>query len=218
MSSHPSQRAADRKVIEDVAIQIRHSLVTNLNTSGHHPYSVTLTSISNDEFPFNPISPYLSQSEISSFVEKRFDRPNPSLLVMMAPKHGIAILSIRSSEPDGVVDGMYSQLKNGSKQFSGGRPGILCAHFLELTPKELVSLHSAQEMGKPSNINRIATRLFRDTRPFLHTVSFTVPGRLRETKNIKGNVRQREFAEDGLAYSFANPKHPSANDPDLKLF
>jgi len=177
-----------------------------------------LNHFSADELPFNWRSSNFSEKDFSDFAQKKFNRPNPSLLVLSRPKYGIAFLTIRSNEPDDVIGGMYEQLKRGSTQFSGSRPAFLCAHFLDLTPEALVSLHADQQKGKPSNLNVIVTRLFKGNRPFLHTVQFTVPGRVEQTKTVQGDMQVNNYMETGPAYSFTNSSHPLAPEPDLKFF
>jgi hypothetical protein len=112
---------------------------------------------------------------------------------------------------------MYKALKKGCEQFSGSRPAILCAHVLDLTTDELVSLHTAQESGQPSYLNRMATRLLKGNRPLLHAVKFSAPGMARTTRVTEGGVAQLHVRESGASFSFANKDQPFADDPDMRL-
>lgn len=130
----------------------------------------------------------------------------------------IAIVAVRSTNDDDVIADMYKQLKRGTRQFSGSRPGILCAHFLDLTPDQIMNLYRAQERREPSGFNLIATRLFKSPRPFLHSVHFSSPGALREKQEIRGNVLRHHVRERGLSYTFVNPSHPDAANESLAFF
>lgn len=203
--------------LTNVATTIRGALASGEVTDGLSCKTV-LYRIPAGEIPFDPDSSSYGPAEITGFVEKRFGYKNPSLLVMARKGHGIAILSIRSQKADEVTGGIYKQLKRGTKQFSGTRPALLCAHMLDMRPTELVDLHAAQERGEPTGFNFIATRLFQGDRPHLHTLLFTTPGLPRTFQTIEGNTRRRHYMESGLTFQFTNNKHPQSSLDDLNLF
>jgi hypothetical protein len=178
---------------------------------------VRLHKLSSDDIPFEPDSKDYGPAEITEFVEKRFERKNPSLLVMARKGRGIAILAIRSAKPDEVTGGIYKQLKRGATQFSGERPAFLCAHMLDMRPGEILELHAEQERGRPTGFNYIATRLFKD-RAYIHTLLFSTPGIPRKSQTIEGNLRRRHYMESGLVFNFSNPGNPFANEQGLKFF
>lgn len=199
--------------INEVADSIRGTLRSGTNSKSLARAAVSLHRLPREGLPFDPDSRDLRASDISALAENRFGCVNSSMLVMGRTGRGIAILSIRSAKPDDVVGGMYRQLKHGSTQFSGSRPGILCAHLLDMRPAEIVSLYAEQEKGNPTGLNRIATRLFNGGRPYLHTMQFSSPGMPRKAQTIEGTSRHRHYMESGLAFVFVNPNHPSAADP-----
>lgn len=204
-------------IIEDTAEEIRRALTSGSSVAGLSPCSVTVHWLSPSDLPFNPNLRDVSEDEVKGFIEKRFNLFNPSLLVLGRPRLGIAILATRSAKADHVVDGMYKQLKHGSRQFTGNHPAILCAHFLDLAPSELVNLHAAQEKGEPSGLNLIVTRLFKNSRPFLHTVQFTAPGLLQEFQTVQGDIRRHHVMESGSSFVFVNRDHPLADAPGQQL-
>jgi hypothetical protein len=205
------------KAVDAVAVSIRRALDSGRDISGPSPCSIALHRLSAADLPFDPNSGHIDEGDVRAFIETRFNHLNQSLLVLGRPGHGVAILATRSAEPDDVIGGMYEQLKRGATQFSGERPAFLCAHFLDLTPSQILNLHAAQESGRPSGLNLIATRLFNGNRPFLHTVQFTAPGLRRETQTILGNVRRRHIMESGPSYIFVNHRHPLAADSAQQL-
>jgi hypothetical protein len=199
--------------IAEVAAAVRGSLTSGSDTRGPKPCAITIHKLSAAEMPTTLGQRNIRQDEITAFVEKRFNQMNPTVLVYNRPGFGSLILGLRSTRPDEVAKYIYEQLKRGSGQFSGSRPSLLCAHFLDMTPAQLLSLHSAQERGEPSALNLIATRLFRGNRPFLYGVQYSVPGSLLEARTTTPTILRRHFRENGPSYAFANHQHPVASDP-----
>jgi hypothetical protein len=194
-------------VVEQAAIAIRTSLANDTDIAGPEPCAITVRRISATEIPsaFRAAAP--THDEIHTFLKDRFDCKSPSVLVLSLEGQ-IAFLSIRSSLKDDIKDGMYRQLKDGTRQFSGTRPAALCAHILDLSPSDIVSQYEGQKRGEPNLFRILATRLFSPNRPCLHTVQFTTPGRVHE----HGRQPERHFTESGAVYRFTNSDHPLAND------
>ena len=201
-------------VLDSVGAAIRSALTSGSNIAGPRPCSVTVHCMEATELPKGLNPPNIDQAVVLAHLGKKYNLKNPSLLLLSLPRSGIAIMATRSTKPDDVVPGMYEQLKRGSIQFTGTRPALLCAHFLDLSAAEILSFHDAQERGETLGPNLIATRLFSGSRrPYLHTVKFTAPGNLCEAEMTIGNIRRRHIGESGNSFVFVSRTHPLADDP-----
>jgi hypothetical protein len=206
------------KALEEVARSLKSILSGSGKAVAHSICSATIQSLLPPELPLKLQSGRFDTSDIAGFVSKRFDLHNQSLLVLYKPGRGIAIVAVRSSTDDDVIGHMYKQLKRGARQFSGSRPGILCAHFLDLTPDQIMNLYRAQKQGEPSGLNLMATRLFKEKRPFLYSVHYSSPGPLSDKQEKRGNILRHHVRESGLSYTFVNPNHPDAATKALEFF
>jgi hypothetical protein len=111
-------------------------------------------------------------------------------------------------------------LSGAAKQLSGTRPGIICAHMLDLTPAQLLELHdSPKTSSRPTALHAIMGKLLGSkNREHVHTIRFSTPGLLQKDERVDGNIRKRESCEIGPSFTFTNNAHPLASDLRMKIF
>jgi hypothetical protein len=206
------------KIVEGAANSLRAALRSRTDVAGPSPCSVAFHRLSRSNLPPRLQSGKFEAIDVSEFVAQRLNLHNQSLLAVFRVNKGFAIIVVRSSKSDDVTGGIYAQLKDGTRQFSGNRPAILCGHLLDLSPEQILELYRAQQRGERSGINHIATRLFKGNRPFLHSIYFTSPGSLQRHEEIRGDVLRNNVRESGLSFAFMNPDHPAASNKSLQFF
>lgn len=203
------------RILEQVVEEIESALFAKANRVRDSICSIMITPILEDEIPPALKMDRPDEESVQQFVEQRFQVVNASTLVA-GDSRGLLIVSIRGTKPDRLADAMYRELKKGTKQLSGKRPGIIRAHLLDTTSAELLSLHRSQEAGQPSLLNAIVTRLFSDKRPHLFGVSFSAPGAVFAQQRDVGRARHTITREESPSYSFPNEKHQLATNQTLR--
>ena len=201
-----------------IAEQVKQALEAGSDFAGPQPCEIIIRPLEIDGSPFNQdgFPPNIDQDIVQEFVHERFGYHNPQVLLQMHAKRAVMLVILQSRLQDTVVDSIYRQLKKGARQFSGGRPAILCAHMLDMSASQLLELEKAPT---PSNLDKIATDLLRAPhRGFLHTVTFSVPGIVQYRREREGRIVRNHRREMGPIYTVQSPDHPLKDDRRLQIF
>ena len=183
--------------------------------------SLVIQPFSLADSPFSASSPNsISQRAVMDFADERLGGSNKHVICLFQPRRAAAVVVVDSSKPDKVLDGIYRQLKDSSRdQLSGTRPGLMCVHLEDVTESDLVDLARGEgdEADAATGLQAMTTAVLLK-RPHVHTIAFTAIGEIESGKQTFEN-RTEEYAQGkGPAYFFRNPNHPLAADPRLKIF
>jgi hypothetical protein len=189
---------------------------------GPSPCSLRIEPFSIGGSPFNldERPPKVNKDDIASFVQEQFGTETQNYLLLMSRGAGAVIVALTSRQPDGVLKGIYKQLKSAADQLSGGRPGFICGHFLDMAPDDLLEISEAPKTtNKPTGLHIMMTAFFRNVqRSHVHTVKFSTPGILRTSRYVDGDMLKVQSGEQGPAFVLTNKAHPLADDDRLRVF
>ena len=156
------------------------------------------------------------QGNLEKFVYDKFSISNKNFFSSYVPNKSALILVIESEKQNNVLDSLYRQLKkSANEQFSSKNPAILCAHLVDIEETELLALKNKGDSA--IGLDYLSTRLILG-RPYLHSISFSAPGSIREISKFIGNMSQQYFREAVPAYTIANPNHAFADNVEYSIF
>jgi hypothetical protein len=213
----------DASDIRAVMARVVSAIETGISVQQEDPCSVTLHSMTLENSPFDPrgglfIMP--TEREINQFIRTRFGFDNINVCAIGHPRSGFAFLVVRSRKPDTVADYILENLKDGSKQLSGTRPGIVCAHMIDMTGEEIVRLSEPSTTpGMQTEFERIMRRFFGDPRRnHVYAARFSAPGQVEEEEEILGDFRTNSYRESGKVFRLKNASHPLFADKRMEAF
>lgn len=186
------------------------------------PCLLRIESFSIEGSPFNwdERSQEVNKDEVASFVRERFGTETQNYLLLMSRRAGVGIVALRSQQPDGVLKGIYKQLKAAADQLSGDRPGFICGHFLDMAPDDLLEISEAPKTThKPTGLHLMMRAFFANVqRSHVHTVKFSTPGILRRSRYVDGDILKLQSGEQGPAFVLTNNAHPLVDNDRLRVF
>jgi hypothetical protein len=208
--------------VRDVGHIVGNVLRSSDDFLGPIPATVTLTSFATEGTPFDGRIPRqeLGRGDILSFVQRRFGRDNANLLLHVNHKKDVGLVCVGSHRPDTVLRGIYRALSEAATQLPTDRPGVICAHLLDLSPEQLVDLSEAPlKSERPTGFHLMMGKYFSsDRRDHVYAVKFSTPGAIHRNAEISGNILHRYFGEGGPSFVLSNNAHPMAKDLRMAVF
>lgn len=153
----------------------------------------------------------IPRQRLEDFVFGLTGERNREALAFYRPNAAAVVVVLTSKQGDNDVHEWLSEARNAaSRQFSKGRPGILCVHFDGLTNTQLLSLAGDEVSGLSLSATRILNNQDR-----AHLVSVVYFARLtQEPVTVQGPA----ISVPGSVYITHNPSHPARDDPRANLF
>lgn len=191
-----------KAIAEDVATAIKSGSAISRNG-----WRVEIQEFDVAKSPFASWTEQPDMDTVHKLIDSITDRRHDKLFMHAVAGQAAMVVSVLSDKPDTVVDSVYQELKQGSKQLSGARPGMIFAAFQDMTPEDIVSLGENPGNG----LQAMATRLFANSdRRHVYGVTFLSAIRY---SGLPGG----EMTTDGKVYRFVNSDNPWASERRLRL-
>lgn len=188
--------------------------VENVCTTTYHE-----TLIASSPFD-HPKPSSISENDVVEYCSDVVGEDIRQALTIFTPRRNAIVIGLRSAKPDNFLRGVFRELKEGARQLSRSRPGMLCIQFRNMTSVGLRDVAGApQETGKPTAI-QLMTHAFFDSgnRNHVHTVAYIAPGDFVKRSYRLGDRQITEIGEDAASYVFTNKRHPAETDPRYRVF
>jgi hypothetical protein len=221
IATFPDRLGGDHDMMNSIATQISAALSGTAAGQDDSLCSIDSHSFEIANSPFSVGDPHqLTEDNVIEFFRREFAREVRQTVVLFRPGESATIVALQSAKPDKFLEGVYRQLKEGTRQLSDTRAGVLCVQFLALTGAQLrdVADYPAQT-GQPSALQAMTAKFFDSpNRNQVHTVAYTAPGTFdRHTYRTVDRVI-RDIAEDAPSYCFTNKNHPNVDDSNYRFF
>ncbi len=77
------------------------------------------------------------ENSVGTFAYERFKAETKNVIAFWSPKSGVALISIKSDKPDGVLMRIFRRLReDAAQQFTGELPAMLFVHFADLSQED----------------------------------------------------------------------------------
>lgn len=202
-SSHEDIARTVRKALEDGEIHTERSGSAKYfyESVDSHLLSLAASSVAN-------LRRYVEKTYLGSV-----DKLNRMTAAWASKRKSCVVFTMKSKQPDKVVDGIYRQLKDkAASQFTKTRPALLCIRLEAITRDQLLDLASkASNTPDTAPVFQKMVNALMTKRPWVHTIAFVPQSRSSPTK-------QGGYTTESSVYVFHNPSNLRAEDPLLAVF
>jgi hypothetical protein len=217
----PDRLFSHREFLLAVANTLTQALSESRDTAADDVCRVTYreTPITGSPFDFFG-SPRVTNDVVIEFCQTELRETVRHLMMTFTPRRSATVIAVRSAKPDTLLRTVLRQLKEGARQLSGDRPGMLCVQFRNMTSAELRDVAGTpRQTSEPTGIQLMTNEFFRgEGRDHVHTVAYTAPGDFVTRTYRIGDQQISQTGEDSASYVFTNKRHPVEGDPRYKVF
>jgi len=218
----PDRLPSDEPSMRSIASAIESALSGATGASGNASMCAVETHVFDlAASPFFVATPdQIGEDDIVEFCRREFGQAVRHTVMVFRPRESVALVALRSAKSDKFLEGVYRQLKEGARQLSRTRPGVLCVQFLTLTGAQLRDVaDTPSQTGQPSGLQAMTAKFFDSPgRDHVHSVAYTAAGTFVRRSYRADDRVVKDIGENAPAYFFTNKRHPNADDPNYGLF